>query len=431
MKQIYTLLTLMIFFLLKIHAEDCSDGRYQKQIFSYAKKTPSIYYATKLQSDNKPIHLRYDVYEPLGDTVSERPVMLLIHGGAYLKLLDQNSTDIVLMCQYFAKMGYVAVSINYRQEPNPLSLLSGEKMVKAVGRALLDTKEAVDHLMLTYQNGNPFRIDTSRAFIGGVSAGAVSSLFITFLDSLTMLPPQFQQWIIESNGIESDSILKHKFDLVKPKAAISISGAVSDLSWIRNVGIDLFLSHGSADEIVPYRTDKPFHIPDLPLLSGGADIYPLAVQAGIRTYFDDWQGRGHVPFMNLDFGSIITLQLINQPILDSTLQRITRFIYPLVNCDNEKVVSGIKQNKVADLNLFPNPNNGIFNIEIPKRSNQTEGFLQLFDLSGKLYKEQKLKHQESVLHFEENLPSGQYFIKLSYKTQSNIDYYTASFSVLK
>lgn len=300
-------------------------------------------------------------------------------------------------------------------------------MVKAVGRALLDTKDAVDHLIATYQNGNPYRIDTSRTFIGGVSAGAVSAMFITFLDSIAQLPTNFQNWITEAVPTAND-VLLHKFDMVKPKAAISISGAVSDLNLIKNVGIDLFMSHGSADEIVPYRTGKPFGLPDLPVLSGGKDIYPKAIEAGIRTYFEDCEGRGHVPFMNLDFGSIITLQLINQPLLDTTLKHIAEFIYPLVNCDS-RVVSGIKQNKVADLKLFPNPNNGIFNIEIPKRSSQTEASLQLYDISGKLHLDKTIQANESVLRIEEQLPKGQYFIKLSYQSKNTIDYYTAGFVV--
>ena len=45
------------------------------------------------------------LYEPVNDTASNRAVMLLIHGGAYLKLLDQNSPDIVLMSYtYFAQI---------------------------------------------------------------------------------------------------------------------------------------------------------------------------------------------------------------------------------------------------------------------------------------------------------------------------------------
>ncbi|QQR98959.1 MAG: T9SS type A sorting domain-containing protein [Sphingobacteriales bacterium] len=428
MLKIYLSLFIAVCLCMHSIAEDCSNGRYQKTIFTQVDVKKNIVYATKLQSDGRPINLRYDVYQPKGDTVAQRPVMLLIHGGAYLKLLDQNSPDIVLMCNHFAKMGYVTVSLDYRQEPNPLSLLSQEKMVKAVGRALIDTKDAVDHFMLTYQNGNPYRIDTSRAFIGGVSAGGVSALFITFLDSLAMLPANFQEWIIESNGIEADSILKHKFDLVKPKAAISISGAVSDLSWIRNVGIDLFLCHGSADEIVPYRTAKPFNIPDLPLLSGSKDIYPLALNAGIRTFFEDWEGRGHVPFMNLDFGSIITLQLINQKILDTTQANIARFLYPLVNCNN--IVSSIKQNKIADLKLFPNPSVGTFYMELPKRTDAKNAILEMFDLTGKKVLEKTIEVQQDVIKLEEKLPAAQYFIKLSYAKNDNIEYYTSNILII-
>lgn len=408
------------------NSQECANGRYLKQVFSQVTVKKNIVYATKLQSDGRPIHLRYDVYQPKGDTLSARPVMLLIHGGAYLKLLDQNSPDIVLMCNHFAKLGYVAVSLDYRQEPNPLALLSEEKMVKAVGRALIDTKDAVDHFIATYQNGNPYKIDTSRAFIGGVSAGAVSTLFITYLDSLAMLPPNYQQWIIESNGIEADSLLKNKFNLVKPKAAISISGAVSDLSWIANNGIDLFLNHGSADEIVPYNFGKPFNIPTLPLLYGGKAIFPIAQSKGIRTQFEDWIGRGHVPFMNLDLGSIITLQLINQKILDTTLKNIAAFCYEKLDCEN-RIISSIKQNKIGTLKLFPNPSTSIFYIDLPKHTDAKNGTLEIYSYSGeKIMEKQIAVTQGGTIKVEEKLPTGQYFVKLSYYKNDVIDYYTAS-----
>lgn len=99
-------------------ASDCGNGRYRLPLFPVIKRTNNIVYATKPQSNGVPIQLKYDVYEPQGDTSHSRAVMLLIHGGAYLKLLDQNSPDIVLMCNYFAKLGYVTISIDYRQEPN-------------------------------------------------------------------------------------------------------------------------------------------------------------------------------------------------------------------------------------------------------------------------------------------------------------------------
>jgi acetyl esterase/lipase len=229
-------LSTLLFFLsisFTCSAGDCLNGRYIDAVFPQVDIHKNIQYARKVQSDGQYIDLKYDVYEPHGDTLPMRPVMLLIHGGAYLKLLDQNSPDIVLMCNYFAKRGYVTVSIDYRQEPNLLSILNEEAMVKAVARALIDTKDAVDHFVTTYQNGNPYRIDTSKAIMGGVSAGAVSTMFISYLDSLQMMPQRYWQWVSDANGgINVDSVLRHKFDLIKPKMAISVSGGLCDTSWI-------------------------------------------------------------------------------------------------------------------------------------------------------------------------------------------------------
>lgn len=403
-----------LFVVFSAHAEDCTNGRYLKPVFEKVDVTKNIKYARKKQSDGAYIELKYDIYQPQGDTMAERPVMLLIHGGAYLKLLDQNSPDIVLLCNYFAQRGYVTVSIDYRQEPNLLGLLSEETMVKAVSRALIDTKDAVDHLMLTYQNGNPYRIDTSKAIIGGVSAGAVSTMFIAYLDSLQMLPQRYQNWIIEANGDSADYILRHKFDLVKPKAAISISGAVLDTSWIRKNGIDLLLIHGSADEIVPYNYDHPFHLPMLPKLYGGKAQYPVAIREGIRCEFEDWIGRGHVPFFNLDIASILTLNLIDFDVLDSTQRHIAEFCYNIAaNCDGR--VTGIRENIMQEkLHIFPNPSSGNFTIQLPKQVTLGEWNMQLFDLSGRQVFARTYDYNTAQISVNETLPPGMYLLKMNY-----------------
>jgi len=120
MKKYLSAILLLLFLVANTNASDCNNGRYKRQLFPQVKRTNNIIYATKRQSDGAMIDLKYDVYEPMNDTASNRAVMLLIHGGAYLKLLDQNSPDIVLMSTYFAQHGYVAISIDYRQEPNLL-----------------------------------------------------------------------------------------------------------------------------------------------------------------------------------------------------------------------------------------------------------------------------------------------------------------------
>lgn len=414
-------------FLFSVNATDCNNGRYKTKIFTNVKRTNNITYATKIQSDGFPIQLRYDVYEPLGDTAQNRAVMLLIHGGAYLKLLDQNSPDIVLMCNYFAQHGYVAISIDYRQEPNLLSLLSEEAMVKAVSRALLDTKDAIDHLVDSYTNGNPYRIDTSKAFIGGVSAGAVSAMFITYLDSLQMLPAQYQQWIIEANGVNADSILRHRFDKIKPKATISISGALLDTSWMKPNGIELLLNHGSVDPIVPYNYGRPFSIPTLPFLYGGKAMNTRAQHQGIYCEFEDWIGKSHVPFFNLDLGSILTLQLINQPILDSTQSHIKNFCYRLLDCNR---ITGIKENILTErLSIFPNPNNGSFTIPIPPKAIGNNWNLEIYDILSKQVFTKKYPGYLTNISVNEIFPTGLYMVKLFYVNNEENIVYTGKITI--
>ena len=427
-KFLFSLL-FVFYFLLQTNATNCNNGRYKTKLFPTVKRSNNIVYATKRQSNGMPIQLRYDVYEPQDDTAQKRAVMLLIHGGAYLKLLDQNSPDIVLMCNYFAQLGYVSISIDYRQEPNLLGLLSEEVMVKAVSRALIDTKDAIDHVIDTYATGNPYRIDTSKAFIGGVSAGAVSTMFICYLDSLQMLSPQYQQWIIEANGVNADSLLRHRFDKIKPKAAISISGALLDTSWMKPNGIDLLLNHGSVDPIVPYNYGRPFSIPTLPFLYGGKAMNARAKNQGIYCEFEDWIGKSHVPFMNLDLVSILTFQLINQPILDSTERHIRDFCYRLLDCEERP--TGIRENIISsDLSIFPNPNTGYFTIPIPKEANTAKWNLEIFDISGKQVFVQQFAGSISYIPIQQSLQTGMYFIKLFYETNDENMVYTGKVNIV-
>ncbi|MCB0507804.1 MAG: T9SS type A sorting domain-containing protein [Bacteroidetes bacterium] len=424
----FLLISFLFSFLPALKAADCSNGRYIKQIFSQVDVTRNVKYAHKKQSDGMYIDLKYDVYQPHGDTVSGRPIMLLIHGGAYLKLLDQNSPDIVLMCDYFAKRGYVAVSIDYRQESNLLGLLDHETMVKAVARALIDTKDAVDHLMMTYQNGNPYRIDTSKAFIGGVSAGAVSSLFISYTDSLAQMPLQYQQWVTEVIGDSADYILRHKFDLVKPKVCVSISGALLDTNWVVNNGIDMLLSHGSADNIVPYKFGHPFGIQQLPVLYGGKSLYPVMVNKGIRVEFDDWQGRGHVPFMNLTFPDII-FNLIDQSILDSTERHIANFCYKYLGCD--EMTTGIQQHIMKEqLSVYPNPAKNNFSISIPRDAQFQKWNVEVYDIAGKRVYQNNYSNTSGNINIEQNLNSGMYFIKMQYEKGDDWYVYTGKVNVV-
>ncbi|MEZ5035872.1 MAG: hypothetical protein R2760_00130 [Chitinophagales bacterium] len=66
-----------------------------------------------------------------------------------------------------------------------------------------------------------------------------------------------------------------------------------------------------------------------------------------------------------------TGDIYDRPVLDSTIYRISHFCYDLMgkpsehDCDSTLLFN--KKNVLTNqLNLYPNPSNGIFNIEMPK-----------------------------------------------------------------
>src|SRR5262249_29826760 len=92
---------------------DTSGGRYANDLFLQITLTSNVSYGTAMTVFSTPQTLLLDVYEPTGDTVQMRPLLIFAHGGSFLggTKLDQ---DVVELCNRFAHMGYVCASIEYR-----------------------------------------------------------------------------------------------------------------------------------------------------------------------------------------------------------------------------------------------------------------------------------------------------------------------------
>jgi hypothetical protein len=167
-------------------------------------------------------------------------------------------------------------------------------------------------------------------------------------------------------------------------------------------------------------------IPFLPKLFGGKAIYPRAENQGIRVEFEDWIGRGHVPFMNLSFPDILT-NLINPTIFDSTMRHIARFVYPKLDCNSR--ISGVQNLQQEELNLFPNPSAGSFTIQIPKDAIASQWNVMLYDMTGKELKNLEYPGNTSRITINEKLPPGMYFIKMQYEKSGETVVYTGKISI--
>lgn len=200
--------------------------------------------------DQTPLDLLMDIYYPKTDLFKNRPLVMLIHGGAFYIGSKESAAEKALAGS-LAKRGYVVASIDYRLG---FKLLATDIEMSGY-RALQDAHSALRFLS---HNAKGLGINPDQIYVGGTSAGAVASLNVAFMDN-DELPPRIQKSIKENSvGKIEDS--GNKYDKAFGiKAVANLWGAVSDLNIIDNdEKVSVISIHGTADDIVPYEYDFPF-----------------------------------------------------------------------------------------------------------------------------------------------------------------------------
>ena len=128
-----------------------------------------------------------DIYTPVGDTVTNRPLILYMHGGSFYGG-SKSMTDCIDFCETMAKKGYVTASLNYRLANIFSFLSSNETQYETVLKAVSDVKSAIRFFRKDFDFGNNYGIDPATIFVGGYSAGAVIAIHLAYIDSINDLP---------------------------------------------------------------------------------------------------------------------------------------------------------------------------------------------------------------------------------------------------
>jgi acetyl esterase/lipase len=241
--------------------------------------------------------LRMDIYQPLKDTLTRRPLILLLHGGAFL-LGDKATETTKVLATDFAKKGYVVASVNYRMGFNPASKSSLER---SAYRAVQDARAALRYLSA---NAGKYRIDPDYVFLGGSSAGAITALNTAFMEEHERPESTGRNlWRAQMDlgGLdESTNSLTGSF---KIRAVVNLWGAVNDTAIIDNYeNIPVLSIHGDADRIVPYSYAYPFLDLDTTITSnivsklyGSFPIHQRLRSLGIHSELLTLPGAGHEP----------------------------------------------------------------------------------------------------------------------------------------
>jgi acetyl esterase/lipase len=235
------------------------DGtlRYRDQVFSAVTTTPDITYGTAPDDNGNQVALKLDLYQPTGDTAAKRPAVVWVHGGGFTSGDKSSGRG---KATFFAQLGYVAVSINYRLlspdgcggNPNPTPLCE-----HAALEAQHDAQAAVRWLRA---NASTYRIDTDRIAMAGGSAGAVTSVLAATHseDPGTSGNP----------GYPSDI-----------RAAVSVSGGMPTNDLIDAGDAPTLFIHGTEDRVVPFEW----------AVANAAKMQEL----GVFTVLEPIEGAGH------------------------------------------------------------------------------------------------------------------------------------------
>ena len=213
------------------------------------------------------LYLEMDIYLPQDGGASSRPLLLMMHGGSFF-VGHKEEKGQVAWCEYFASLGYVAASINYREGYHPVR----RDIAAAETRALEDADAALRYLL----SREDLRIDPDYIFAAGTSAGAILALNLAF---------------------------RPAGDHPHIRAVANLWGSVHDLKLLENSDTAILSFQSEHDPAVPYREGYPFrtgekgvHLPTQWFseeMYGTLAVYERARELGLRVEHHPCPETGH------------------------------------------------------------------------------------------------------------------------------------------
>ena len=272
----------------------CDGARYRYRVFDNFSVDYDIPYGNNVTASGSNISLVLDIYRPVGDVVTNRPVVIVAHGGFFLGG-SNNGSDVVPLCEDLAKMGYVVASMSYRLGIDDFFNLA-TSLQEAAMRGVQDAKAAIRFFRKSHATeGNPWGIDPERIVLGGSSAGGFIALHAAYVDDLSEIPSSvdFNANGL-SGGIEGDSGSPgYSSEML---SIFSISGAIGDADWISEGNTPVVSTHGTDDGTVPFGTGyvqlSGFNVL---IVDGSETIHNKADLLGIDNCLHAFPGADHTP----------------------------------------------------------------------------------------------------------------------------------------
>ena len=362
--------------------------RYAEPVFDEVNIETGIPFSSAVrEGDTSPTTLYLDFYEPQGDTVSARPLVITVFGGAFVAG-SRDFVDMQEYCNRLAQHGYAAASIDYRL----LSIwnLNQTSLIRDAYMAAQDVSSAIR--FFKYHCAE-YRIDKEQVFLLGNSAGSIAILCELFMDEDERPAETFEEpnlGSMHSSGFD-------EYASISPAVAGAIPqwGGVMDLNVIdEEEYVPVCMLHGTDDTNVPYDSGYCYNgmLPGvMPYMYGSHPIAGRLDEIGITDYeFHPFEGEGHAFYFTLSYQ-------LNEKF--DTCFSITRdFLY-----QHLQLPFSMPELNGQEIQVYPNPSNGVFNIET-----EGETAITIYNLMGQTVATGKT---DNGVFTVSNLSSGVYFVK--------------------
>ncbi|MES2704743.1 MAG: T9SS type A sorting domain-containing protein [Bacteroidota bacterium] len=390
MKKLYTILCGLLLGAGAANAQ-CPAGRYTTELFPTVSLDSVVY--------SVPYSLKMDIYQPVGDALPARPLIILGHGGSFIEGTRSSDVTVDSLCVRFARRGYVTASIDYRLTTFA-NMVSPDSTVPIdeVAKAMSDGKAAIRYFMKDAATTNTYKIDTNNIFIGGNSAGAVLYMHVGYLGDISECPPHIATAMAANGGFEGNS--GNAGYTTKTKAVIDLAGALNMASFINPSDKPSVNFQGTADNVVPYNCGKPLGGFCQVKLCGMGVLESAMTSQGVYHMTKIFPGQGHVPWSS------------NAAMFKTVDSLTTIFLYNLV-CTN--VVSVNEINASTEVSVYPNPADERVTIStgIPMKH------IVVQDATGRVVASVDGINNSSYEVNTASLARGMYFIKVQFTNDNN------------
>lgn len=349
----------------------CDGTRYLDEVFPNVTMTTVKYGENNTYAGNSQ-NLRMDIYVPDGDVATARPVVIMAFGGSFIW---GDKATMAPYCDYYAKRGFVAASIDYRLYDGPLfPLPDSTVMLDVVIKALGDMKAAIRYFRKDAATTNQYNIDTNFVFIGGQSAGGILAAHTAYVNELIEVKDSFiYDAIIANGGMEgttddpANPAMGYSSEV---QGVVNQFGGLYDPNWIQPGDAPIISIHGTNDDVVPYGSGM-VSISGFPIvrMNGSGILHPQADQSGVFNHLITVPGGGHGDFLS-------------NPLWRDSLDRTSAWMLEAITCGN---LSGIEQIDVShQVAMYPNPASELLNIELSDVASSYD--IKVFDGLGRLIK---------------------------------------------